>query len=92
MMCHRDDFEFPVTDAIDQTVRKVREEIPTCPMHITRPTLRGFSHAFHADVDFRYEGASSIWTPLCIPLHRGVYFGNRCRMKANPNVRHQYAS
>jgi hypothetical protein len=92
MMCHSDDFEFPVTNAIDKTVGKVRKEIPTCPMHVTWPALRIFSYAFHADVDFRRKGAGSIWTPLRIPLHRGFHLGNRCRMKANPNVRHPYAA
>jgi hypothetical protein len=56
MMCHRDYFKFPITDSIDKTVRKVREERPTRPMYITQPTIRGFSHAFHAGVDFRREG------------------------------------
>src|SRR5512145_1035395 len=52
MMCHRDDVDLPVTDPVDQTKRKVRQEIPTRSVHIPRPTLRGLTHTFHAGGDF----------------------------------------
>jgi len=58
-MCHRNYFEIPVADPIDQTERKVRKEIPTRTVHITRPTIRDFSHPFYAGVDFRREGSGS---------------------------------
>jgi hypothetical protein len=54
-----------------------------------RPTLRGFSHSFHAGVNFRCEGAGSDGTPLRVPLHRSFQLSSRRRMKANPDVRHQ---
>jgi hypothetical protein len=92
MMCHRDYFDIPVTDPIDKTERKVWKEIPTGPVHITRPTLRGFSHSFHTGVDFCCEGLGSNWAPLCVPLHSSFNLDRRCRMKANLDVRHQYAS
>jgi predicted RNA binding protein YcfA (HicA-like mRNA interferase family) len=65
---------------------------PTRTVHITWPTIRGFSHTFHAGVDFRREGSGGDWTPLCVPLHSGFNLGSRRRMKSNPDVRHQYAS
>jgi hypothetical protein len=92
MVGHRDYFEIPIADPIDKTERKVRKEIPTGSVHITRLTIRGFSHTFHACVDFRREGMGSNWAPLCVPLHSGVNFGCRGRMKSNPDVRHQDAS
>ena len=92
MMCHRDYFESPITDPIDKTERKMRKEIPTRTVHITWPTIRGFSHTFHAGVDFRREGSGGDWTPLCVPLHSGFNLGSRRRMKSNPDVRHQYTS
>jgi hypothetical protein len=92
MMCQRDDFNLLVTDPIDKTKRKVGKEIPTCPVHIPRPTLRGFSNPFHTGVDFRCKGTGSDWTALRVPLHSGLNLSNRSRMKANPDVWHQYAS
>ena len=92
MMCYRDYFEIPVMNPIDKAERTVWQEIPTRTVHITRPTIRGFCYPFHTCVDFRREGASGDGTPLCVPLHRGFHLGRRCRMKAKPDVRHQYAS
>ena len=92
MMCHRDDFDLPVTDPIDQTKRKVRKAIPTRSVHIPRPTLRSLSHTFYAGVDFRRKSGCGDGTPLRVPLHRGFYLGSGCRVKSNLDVGHQYAS
>jgi hypothetical protein len=92
MMCQRNDFDLLVTDPIDKTKRKVGKEIPTCPVNIPRPTLRRFSYPFHTDIDFRCKGAGSDWTTLRVPLHSSLNLSNRSRMKANPDVWHQYAS
>jgi hypothetical protein len=92
MMCHRDDFDLSVTDPIDQTKRKVRKEIPTRSVHILRPTLRSLSHTFHAGVDFRRKSACGDGTPLRVPLHCGFYLSSGCRVKANLDGWHQYAS
>ena len=63
-MYHRDDFDLPVTDPIDQTKRKVRKEIPMRSVHIPRPTLRGLSHALHTGVDFHRKSVCGDGTPL----------------------------
>ncbi len=92
MMCHRDDFDLLVTDTIDKTARKVGKEIPTCSVHISGPTLRGFSYPFHTGIDFRCKGPGSNRTALRVPLHSRLNLSNRSRMKVNPDVWHQYAS
>src|SRR5262247_1966462 len=77
---------------VNKTERKVRQEIPTRIVYITRPTIRGFSHSFYAGVDFRRKSLGGDGAPLSVPLHSGFNLGCRCRMKSNPSVRHPYAS
>lgn len=89
MMRDRYNFEFLMTNPIDQTKRKIRKEIPTRIMQIARPAFGGFVDSFDANGYLRRKGLSSYWTPLSIPPCSGFDFFSRCRMKFNLHVWHQ---
>ena len=91
-MRHRDNDDLLRADPVDQTKRKVRQEISTRSVDILRPTRRGLTHTFHAGVDFCHKSGYSTGTLLGVPLHCGFDFGSGCRVKSNLDVVHPYAS
>jgi len=67
MMWHRDYFNFSVEYPVNDTERKVREEIATSAVRIMRPPIRSFAHPFDASVYLLGKGLCYHEAPLGVP-------------------------